>query len=143
MRTHEQIAADAADERPFSNSSEYEYWAGSGKGCYDCLNDDAKTEKWCPILGVALLGQWPTEWSRRTIEWSSPADASWGTPAASGSYEVVDECAEFLRRPDDDGGGDDDDPDPGPPPVIDGQVDLFEVFADEIVERASRAVVAA
>jgi hypothetical protein len=131
MRTEDQIWEDAEDRRPFSNSTEYEIWANNGRGCYDCANDDARREKWCPILGAALMGRWPAEWTRRTVEWSSPANESWGTPAASGSYEVVGECTEFNPR--DDGPGDDPDPDPGPPPVVDGQIDMFEVFADQIV----------
>jgi hypothetical protein len=126
MRTDEQIMADAADERPFSNHSEYDYWADSGKGCYDCVNDDAETEKYCPILSAALLGKWPREWTRATHQWQ--------IGDKSGSYEVVDTCTEFERRPDD---GDGPPPDPEPVPVADGQVDMFEVFADQIVDQVA------
>jgi hypothetical protein len=130
VRTAEQITADAADERPFSNSTEYESWANKGRGCYDCAHDDWETEKWCPILGAALLGSWPKEWTRRT--------QTWEIGGKSGSYEVVDECTEFEERRDGPDGGAD--PDPGPPPVIGGQIDVFEVFevfADRIADEAS------
>jgi hypothetical protein len=99
MRTDEQIMADAADERPFSNHSEYEVWADSGNGCYDCAHDNPDAERYCPILSAALLGKWPREWTRAAHQWQ--------VGDKSGSYEVVDECVEFERRPDD---GD------GPPP---------------------------
>jgi len=132
MRTPDEIAADAEARSPFSNHTEYEMWAGHGRGCYDCANDDDATEKYCPILGAALLGGWPKEWTRRTVQWE--------IGGKSGSYEVVDECTDFDRRPDDDGPDDGDDqpePDPGPPPVLEGQIDMFEVFADRIAEQAA------
>jgi hypothetical protein len=124
MRTEEQIAADAADKSAFSNGTEYEIWAG--RWCYECVNDNAETETYCPILSVALLGSWPTEWTRRRVEWQ--------IGDGSGSYEAVDTCTEFERRCE---GGGDPEPTPEPPPVIDGQVDMFEVFADQIAEQAS------
>jgi hypothetical protein len=130
MRTNEQIMADAADDHPFSNHSEYDMWAGSGTGCYDCLNDDEPTEKYCPILSAALLGKWPREWTRAAHRWE--------IGDKSGSYEVVDECTEFERRRDD--GGDDPEPEPEPPPVVEGQVDMFEVFADQIAEHVESLV---
>jgi hypothetical protein len=130
VRTDSEIQADAAEDRPFSNSTEYELWADRGRGCYDCANDDPDTEKYCPILGTALLGSWPKEWTRRTHEWTAGG--------ASGSYEVVDECTEFEERRDDDGG--DPEPEPEPPPVIDGQIDMFEVFAERIADEASLPV---
>jgi hypothetical protein len=130
MRTYDEIVADAADERVFSNSTEYEIWANTD-GCYDCLNDDAATEKYCPILGAMLMGKWPTEIERAPHEWQD-------REGKTHSYEAAGKCSEFDRRPDDDGGGDDDpEPDPGPPPVIDGQIDMFEVFADRIADEAT------
>ena len=133
MRTYEEIAADAAAESPFSNSTEYEIWADSGRGCYDCRHDDAETDTFCPILSAALLSTWPKEWTRRTVDWQ--------IGDASGSYETVGECTEFQERRDD--GEDEPEPEPDPPPVIDGQVDLFEVFADQIAEQSSRVAVTA
>lgn len=130
MRTDEQINADAADERPFSNHTEYEIWAGGGSGCYDCANDDPEAERYCPILSAALLSKWPREWTRVTHRWE--------VGGKSGSYEVVGECSEFVQRPEwpgDDDPDDDPDPVPDPPPVIEGQVDMFEVFTDQIVEQ--------
>jgi hypothetical protein len=133
VRTYEEISADAADERPFSNSTEYEIWADSGKGCYDCIHDDAETEKYCPILSAALLGpSWPKEWTRATHRWQ--------IGDKSGSYEVVDECTEFERRRDD--GGPEPTP-PPPPPVMEGQTDIFEVFAEQAVEELTRPVAVA
>ncbi len=137
MRTSDQIQADAADDdRPFSNSTEYEIWANNGRGCYDCANDDEDTEKWCPILGVAITGSWTAEWTRRT--------RTWEIGGKSGSYDVVDECTEFEHRRDDDGDSAPE-PEPGPPPVIAGQVDMFEVFAEQIADQAAsdRSVAAA
>lgn len=135
MRTADQITADTAAERPFSNHSEYEIWADSGRGCYDCVNDDADRELYCPILGAALLKGWPAEWTRRVHQWQ--------IGDSSGSYEIVDQCTEFVERTDWPGDDDPDDvppPDPGPPPVVEGQVDMFEVFTDQIIEQVESAV---
>lgn len=130
MRTDEQIAADAADERAFSNHSEYEMWAA--RHCYECVNDDEETETWCPILGVALLGQWPKEWTRRRHHWT--------IGDKSGSYEVVDSCTEFVQRPEWPGDDDpDDDPVPPTPGPFDeeqpGQTDIFTFFAEDAIEQ--------
>jgi hypothetical protein len=139
MRTETEIMADAADQRPFSNHTEYEIFAGSGEGCYDCVHDDPETDKFCPILTVSLIGSdgrpaWPREWTRATHRWQ--------VGDASGSYEVVDSCAEFEERPE--WGGDDPDdmpePDPEPPPVCEGQVDMFQVWAEQITEHVESAV---
>jgi hypothetical protein len=124
LRTHDQIAADAEQRSAFSNHTEYDLWADGPGGCYTCANDDGDT-KWCPILSAALAGAWPKEWTRRTHTWQ--------IGDASGSCEVVDECTEYEERPDDDGGGGTE-PEPEPPPVIAGQVDMFEVFADQVVD---------
>ena len=120
MRTEEQIRADAEpDHRAFSNGTEYEIWAG--RYCYECVHDDAETEKWCPILTVALLGAWPKEWTRATEP-----------------YTHVDTCTEFEQRPDDDG-PDDDEPEPDGPgpfdPEMPGEVDIFEVMVEQALER--------
>jgi hypothetical protein len=90
MRTPEQIDADTdRTVKPFSNHSEYEIWAS--RHCYECVNDDANAELYCPILGAALLHGWPREWTRRTHTWQ--------IGDKSGSYEVVDTCTEFVQRP--------------------------------------------
>jgi hypothetical protein len=132
MRTEAEIDRDAVEQRAFSNGSEYDYWAGSGRGCYDCVHDDwdrpGSEGKYCPILTVSLMGKWPTEWTRNRREFTTVD----GEPSY---YEYVGECTEFLRRPDDDGGdGDEPEPDPGPPPVAEGQLDIFTVFADQIID---------
>jgi hypothetical protein len=135
MRTVEEVWADAVDKPPFSNHTEFEIWAGSGSGCYDCVNDDAATEKYCPILGAALLGKWPREWPRVVHRWE--------IGDASGTRQVVGECSEFVQRPEWPGDDDPDDgppPDPTPPPVCAGQVDMFEVFVDQLVEHVESAV---
>jgi hypothetical protein len=122
VRTSEQIMADAEDRSPFSNGSEYDYWAD--RWCYRCRNDNEETEQWCPILSAAMLRVTPKEWT-----------PSGENGRVYGNYH----CSEFEERRDD---GDDPDPDPepdpGPAPPIDGQVDMFEVFADQITERAMR-----
>lgn len=125
MRTADEILADARDGSAFSNSTSFEIWAGN-RGCWTCRNDDDATEKWCPILGVALSsGKTPAEW----LELSD---------------DVQDyTCTEYDERRDD-GDDDDSEPPPGPPPAeIDGQIDMFEVFADRIADQASAATVAA
>lgn len=122
MRTYDEIAADAREGRAFSNSTSYEIWA-SRRGCYTCRNDDDATEKWCPILTVAIsIGKTPAEW----VELD---------PDEIQNYT----CTEYDERRD--GGGDDEpEPEPGPPPVIEGQIDMFEVFADRIADEASLPV---
>jgi len=124
MRSSDQIAADARDKSPFSNHTEFEMWAG--RYCYECVNDDAETETWCPILGVALFGQWPKEWIPRTHEWQ--------IGDKSGSYEVVDTCTEFEQRRDD---GPDGEPDPGPGPFdeeMPGQTDIFTFIVEDALD---------
>lgn len=118
MRTYDEISAAARDGRAFSNSTEFELWADQRGGCWTCSNDDQQAEKYCPILTVALQGVTPAEWATATEE-----------DARHSNYT----CAEYDERPDDDGpdDGDEPEPDPGPPPVIDGQVDMFEVFVDQ------------
>lgn len=126
MKTYDEIAAAARDGNAFSNSSQFEYWA-SNRGCYTCRNDDDATEKWCPILSVALAtGKTPAEWTTLTEE-----------DEVHGTYT----CTEYDERRDD-GPDDEPDPEPSPPPVIDGQIDMFEVFADRIADEASSAVTA-
>lgn len=137
MRTYEQIAADAEDCSPFSNGSEYDHWAD--RWCYRCRRDDAETETWCPILSVAMLGSWPKELTRHyvkfgaRIEGTSRVEVSETTADDPDGCAFVDRCTEFEERRDDD--GDAPEPQPSPPPVIDGQVDMFEVFADQVVEQ--------
>lgn len=130
MRTEEQISTDAANRRAFSNGTEFDIWAD--RWCYDCVHDNWKTEKYCPILSVALLGQWPTEWTRGKVEFTTVE----GNPAA---YDVVDTCTEFEQRRDDDPG---DEPPAGPGPFepeMPGQVDMFEVFVEQGIDQLTSA----
>lgn len=136
MRTEEQIRADAADERPFSNGSEYDMWAD--RHCYDCVNDDATTEKYCPILNVALLGQgWPKEWTRHYVKFGNRIE---GTTRVEVSETTADDpdgcmfvgtCTEFEKRRDDGGGGPK--PAPKPQPECDGQLDIIDAYVDTAI----------
>lgn len=144
MKTLDEVMAAAEPGNPpFSNGTEYEVWAGSGRGCYDCRHE-AGTEG-CPILGAAIIAVvWPVEWTRRTIEWTAkrpfvPGKDPWYEPQpgdeviTGGTYQVVDECTEFEHR--DNRGGPDPDPDPSPPPVaeIPGQLDIIDAYLDEAI----------
>lgn len=114
MRSHDEIMSDAADKSPFSNGTSGQIWmnAWCWRPCKKDRNED------CPLIMVAYLGKTPKEWTE------------------VGLQDYV--CAEF--EPDDDGGGG---PVPDQPiPVVDGQVDMFAVFADQVVD-ASRELVAA
>lgn len=138
MRTEQQIAADAEKRSPFSNGSEYEMWAD--RWCYRCVKDNYETETYCPILSVAMLGSWPKELTRHyvkfgaRIEGTNRFEVSETTADDPDGCTFVDSCTEFEERRDG-GSNPDPDPEPEPPPVIDGQVDMFEVFADQIVEQ--------
>jgi hypothetical protein len=140
VRTSEQIMADAEQRSPFSNGSEYDHWAD--RWCYRCRRDDAATETWCPILSVALLGNWPKEWTRHYVKFGAPIEGTTRVEVSETTADdpdgctFVDTCTEFEERRND---GDDPPPEPEPPPVIDGQVDMFEVFADQITEQLSHA----
>lgn len=126
MRTYDEILASARDGSAFSNSTSFEIWSAN-RGCGTCRNDDDATEKYCPILSVALAsGKTPAEW----VEMSDRVQ----------DYT----CTEYDPRPDDDDGDDPaPEPDPGPPPVIEGQVDIFEVFVEHIADTASAERVSA
>lgn len=128
MRTIDEIRADAREGSAFSNSGQFEQWAGGPRGCYSCRNDSMdrvdEPEKFCPILTVSMTGDGvPAEWLTFTDD-----------DHIYGNYT----CTEFDRRSD---GGEGDGPElePEPPPVIDGQVDMFEVFAERIADEASVA----
>lgn len=144
MRTADEIAADADPRSAFSNHSEYEHWAGGGKGCYDCAHqDDFDVDKFCPVLTVALLGNWPKELTRHYVRFGAPipgttrVEVSETTADDPDGCAFVDACTEFeeRRRP-----GDDPPPEPPPTPELPGQIDMFEVFADQIADRAAEVV---
>ncbi len=125
MRTSQEIWDSSRDVSPFSNSDQYESWVNGPRGCYWCKNDSmdrlSEPERFCPILTIAESGHTPAEWV-------SLAD----------DHDYT--CTEFDDR--DNGGDDDPEPEPGPPPVIDGQIDMFEVFAERITDEAARVEVA-
>jgi hypothetical protein len=122
VRSYEEIDADAERRPAFSNGTEYEIWAD--EWCYRCRMD---RDDGCPILTVAFMGGWPAEWTRRQVKWQ--------IGDSSGEYQAVDRCTEFV--PDDEGDAGPD-PDPGPQPEVPGQVDMFEVFADQAVAELSK-----
>lgn len=137
MRTEDEIRADAADERPFSNGTEWDMWAD--RWCHECVHDDANREVYCPIITVAMIGNagepmWPKEWTRERHEWTK-ADGSPG-----GAYDVVGECTEFEQRPDP---GDEPEPDPEPPPEVEGQLDLIDAYLDTALNELTPKVVPA
>lgn len=127
MRTWDEIRADARPGRAFSNSTHFEVWANRPGGCYGCVKDGmgiGKEQPQCPIFGVALVdGVTPKEWQERT-------------PESLGDYE----CAEFEERPEWPGDDDPEDgppPDPEPPVEMEGQLDIFEVYADQVIDRST------
>ena len=129
MRTYDEAMAAARPGRPFSNGTEGYGWMDNW--CDRCVHDkgtrDGTDDRGCPLVMVALMERTPIEWI------DGPRDEQ-------GRYSIEDQyhCTEF--RDENDGG--DDDPDPGPPPVAPGQVDMFEVFAEQIAEQASAPVAA-
>lgn len=122
MRTFDEIAADARPGSAFSNSTSFEIWSAN-RGCGTCRNDDDATELYCPILSVAIAtGTTPAEWLELD------------------EHRIQDyTCTEYDERRDD--GGDDEDPapdpNPGPAVELEGQIDMFEVFAEKITDEAS------
>lgn len=120
VRSYDDIMADAADEPPFSNGTMGYGWMGHW--CYQCKVDGPfqrdEADEGCPIILVAMLQKTPKEWTDQGLQ----------------DYH----CSEFV--PDDEDG--DEGPDGPPPPTgpavpIEGQVDMFEVFADQIAEKAT------
>ena len=125
MRTYDEAKAAAKDEPAFSNGTEGYAWMDNW--CDRCVHDkgtrDGTDEAGCPLVMVALMGKTPIEWIDQTENGHRLGD----------TYH----CTEF--RDEDEGGGDDDaPPPPGPPaPEIDGQADIFAVFAEQIAEQAT------
>lgn len=127
MRTEEQIKADARPGRAFSNGSEFDIWAS--RHCYECVHDIPEQEKYCPILGLALISDpavTPREWVSGTVT------------TKYGSYEAIDTCTEFEERRDD-GDGPDGGPTPPPAPECDGQLDIVDVYLDTAIGELSKA----
>lgn len=118
MRTFEEAFADARQESAFSNGSMWDHWAD--RWCYRCTKDSVEMVErgeGCPLIMVALTGRTPLEWTA-----ASEQDRIFG------SYH----CSEFVERRDD---GDDRPVEPPPHPVVDGQVDIFEVLTDQAVQQ--------
>lgn len=131
MRTEDEIRADAVDERPFSNGTEYDMFAG--RFCYRCVNDDGMADPplHCPIITVALSAgsggrtAWPKEWTRERRTFTTLE----GKPSF---YEYVDACTEFEERRDP--GPGDPEPEPPPAPDVDGQIDLIEYAVERFID---------
>lgn len=114
MRTPEEIAANARDGRAFSNGTEGYAWMDAW--CYECVHDDEKTERYCPILTLAMLGEkTPAEWVEKEPR------------GLRDRYE----CTEFEPRDDD---GDGPEPDPEPVPEDPNQLTIFDEMADQLLE---------
>ena len=61
MRTEDEIQRDARPGSAFSNGYEWDCW--SSKWCENCIHDDFETDKFCPLVTVAMLGdKTPAEW---------------------------------------------------------------------------------
>ncbi len=129
MRTYEQILDTAPERRPFSNGTEFDMWAD--RHCYRCVNDDDATERYCPILSVALTGHWPAEWSRTRHDFTTVD----GDPSF---YESVDTCTDFeeRRKRGRDSGPK---PPPQPRPECDGQLDIVDVYLDTAIDELTTA----
>lgn len=152
MRTEDEIRAAAADERPFSNGTEWDMWAD--RWCYECVNDNpnADPQVFCPIITVALAGKggggaWPAEWTRRYIKFGDYVDEARTrrlpietTADDPDGCEYVGECTEFERRPDP---GDEPEPDPEPVPECDGQLDLIDAYLDTALDELTPKTVPA
>lgn len=129
MRDYDAIYKAAKEGSPFSNSTQGEIWMN--QWCYRCKVDAPyqrdESDTGCPLLVVALVGMTPAEWTTRTND-----------DAIHANYH----CSEFVPDDDDEGGGGDSPRAPRPKPVavMDGQVDMFEVFADGIADKAAGLV---
>lgn len=124
MRSYEEAFAAAKDGPPFSNGTEGYAWLDNW--CDQCKHDRGARQgrdEGCPLVLVSLMHRTPVEWIDQTANGHRLGD----------TYH----CTEFA--PDDEGGGDRD-PEPDPLPPCEGQVDMFEVFADQIVEQVESAV---
>lgn len=130
MRTYDEAFAVATDRTPFSNGTEGGAWTSNW--CDQCVHDRSarrddvqpdpanKGLLGCALLAVALMGRTPAEWIDQTANGHRLGD----------TYH----CTEFR----DENGGEESEPEPEPLPVIAGQVDMFEVFADQIVAQAAQ-----
>jgi hypothetical protein len=135
VRSEDEIRADAADEAPFSNGTEWEIWAD--RHCYECVNDDPNTdpEVFCPIITVSLIGKgpksqtsWPVEWTRERVPWTD-------SDGVEHVYERVDTCTEFEERREDEPG---EEVPPPPVPECDGQLDIIDAYLPDALTEFSR-----
>jgi hypothetical protein len=149
METWEQIAATARPGKAFSNGTEGYAWFETW--CATCLHDKGARldEQGVSADKIKALGLEPSGcplWTFALVEDATPGvweEQPWrqitGRPEGQTAPTLGDKyhCAEYTHDPDtDDGGGgppnDEPDPDPGPPPTLNGQTDIFEVFAENL-----------
>jgi len=127
VRSYEEIEADARPGTAFSNGTSFEIWsAGWCERCkWDAAFQSGTTDQGCPLLLIAIMGKTPKEWTETGLQ----------------DYD----CSEFVSDDDGDDGDGPETPDgPTSPAVeIDGQVDLFSVFADQIAEAPQQVPVGA
>lgn len=129
MRTYEEALAAAKDEPAFSNGTEGECWMDNW--CYECANDSPEMVdrgEGCPLIMVALMQRTPAEWIEQPWGQIKGRPEGETAPSLSDRYH----CTEFRKRPE----PGEEPAEPPPAPVIEGQVDMFEVFADQVVERS-------
>lgn len=138
MRTYDEAMAAAKDQPPFSNGTEGYAWTDNW--CDTCIHDkgarDGSDESGCPLLLVALMGRTPVEWIEQPWQQIKGRPEGETAPVLGDTYH----CTEY--RSEDEGDGDDPQPEP-PAPEVEGQQDIFGVFAEQITEQASREQVPA
>lgn len=134
MRPEAEITASAREGSPFSNGTEGYAWMA--EWCDECVHNDEETEKWCPILTVALLGKTPAEWVEQPWKQIKGRPEGETAPVLGGKYE----CTEFQQRPDP-GDEDDDPPPPEPVPDCDGQLDLIDAYLPTALAELQKAPV--
>lgn len=146
MRTYDEIISTAKDEAPFSNGTEGYAWTGTW--CDTCIYDrSARDEEQyppdpvnggllgCPLLGAALIGMTPTEWTEQP--WRQITGRPEGETAPCLGEKFT--CSEYFRDPDIDGDDGPEDPPnnpppPEPPPIeVDGQLDLIDAYLDTAI----------
>lgn len=83
--------------RPFSNGSEYHAWAD--ENCFSCIKGyDEEGEKYrCPLEAHLMDPGGIPKWVERRI---GTRMVEWKVNGASGSYKVMGDCLERVRRGD-------------------------------------------
>lgn len=144
MRSYDEALAAAKDKPAFSNGSEGHAW--TDRWCDTCVHDrSARVDSvkpdprnngllGCALLGVAIMGQTPAEWTEQP--WKQIAGRPEGetAPELGGKYV----CSEYEEDRHDEG-DDDPEPEPEPPPVVEGQLDLIDAYLDTAIAELTPA----